>query len=91
MFNDYSTDNNYRAPSALAVAARAHKMEKQWRLEYDLERARLLAAQERWHRSETRRLRFAQAVQWLQARIFSRPPAEQRPTLVENPSAESPC
>ncbi len=47
MFNDYSTDNNYRAPSALAVAARAYEMEKQWRLEYDLERARLLTAQER--------------------------------------------
>ncbi len=66
-------------------------MEKQWRLERDLEHARLLAAQERWQRAETRRLRFAQAVQWLQARVFSRPPAEQRPTQVENPSAERPC
>lgn len=91
MDNHFSTNNNYRAPSALAVATRAREMEKQWRLEYDLESARLLAAQERWHRAETRRLRFAQVVQWLKARFFSRPPAEQQSTLVENPCAESPC
>ncbi len=91
MFDHFSTNNHYCAPSALAVAARAREMEKQWRLAYDLESARRLVAQERWQRAGTRRLRFAQAVQWLKARIFSRPPAEQRPTLVENPSAESPC
>ncbi len=91
MFDHFSTDNSYRAPSALAVAARAREMEKQWRLAYDLESARRLAAQERNRRAEARPLRFAQAVQWLKARIFSRLPVEQRPTLVENPSVESPC
>ncbi len=91
MFDHFSTNNNYRAPSALEVAARAREMEKQWRLEYDLESARLLATQEGRQRAETRRLWLAQAVQWLQARIFFRQPAEQRPTLAENPSAESPC
>ncbi len=48
MFDHFSTNNHYRAPSALAVAARARQMEKQWRLERDLEHTRLLAAQERW-------------------------------------------
>ncbi len=91
MFDHLSANNHYRAPSALAVVAQAREMEKQWRLERDLEHARRLADQARWQRAETRRLRFAQAVQRLAARIFPRPPAEQQPTLVENPSAESPC
>ncbi len=91
MFNHFSTGNSYRAPSAIEVAARAREMEKQWWLEYDLESARLLAAQESWQRAETRRLRFALAVQWLKERIFSRPAAVQQPRLVESPSAERPC
>ncbi len=91
MFDHFSTNNNYRAPSALEVAARAREMEKQWRLERDLESARRLAAQARNRRAGTRRLWLAQAVQWLKEHIFSRQPAEQQPTLVENPSTESPC
>ncbi len=91
MFDHFSTDNSYRAPSALAVATRAREMEKQWRLEYDLESARRLADQERNRRAEARRLRFAQAVQRLKERIFSRPAAEQQPGLVESPCADNPC
>ncbi len=85
MFNDYSTDNNYRAPSALAVAARAHKMEKQWRLEYDLERARLLAAQERVGASGTggagtiHQSWNSAAQQWLKEKVLYRGLAAERP------------
>ncbi len=85
MFNNYSTDNNYRAPSALAVAARANKMEKQWRLEYDLECARLLAAQEWVDARETggagniHQPWYSTAQQWLKEKVLYRGLAAERP------------